>query len=112
MIPSAPGPAQASIPPNGGAVNPADSEDLDADYRSANARSLPAGHCRVTHSGLSSVGIGSEYAEVVNEFGCAGALSSREILGGITFHVFAWNAGQVLALFANRRLLVASRSDK
>ncbi|OAF04027.1 hypothetical protein AYJ54_24550 [Bradyrhizobium centrolobii] len=57
-----------------------------------------------------NVVLGSSYAGVVFMFGCAGTLVSSEIKEGIKFHVFAWNDGQVLALFANGMLLIVSQS--
>ncbi|MGY8663809.1 hypothetical protein Q3C01_15755 [Bradyrhizobium sp. UFLA05-109] len=111
QISSAPRPAQASAPSGGILADPAAPDDLDADYKSVDARSFPAGHCRVKASELSVVEFGSNYADVVHVFGYAGTLTSREIVEGIKFHLFAWNDGRVLALFANGRLLIASQSD-
>lgn len=102
--------AQAGAPPSGAPVNPAPPDDLDADYKSVNARSLPAGHCRVKDSELSTVKLGSNYADVVYVFGCAGTITSSKIVQGIKFHVLAWNDGQVLALFVNGKLSITSQS--
>lgn len=110
QISSAPRPARAGAPPSGAAANPATPDDLDTEYKSVNARSLPAGHCRVTDSELSNVRLGSNYADVVYLFGCAGTITSRETVQGITFHVLAWNDGQFLALFVNGKLSIASQS--
>lgn len=110
QISSGPPPAQAGVPPSGAPVNPATPGDLDADYKSVNARSLPAGHCRVKDSELSNVRLGSNYADVVYLFGCAGTITSRETVQGIQFHVLAWNDGQILALFVNGKLSITSPS--
>ncbi|KRR07909.1 hypothetical protein CQ12_25245 [Bradyrhizobium jicamae] len=107
---SGPRSAQAGAPPSGAPVNPAPPDDLDADYKSVNARSLPAGHCRVKDSELSNVQLGSNYADVVYLFGCAGTITSHETVDGFKFHVLAWNDGQVLALFVNGKLSITSQS--
>ncbi|KRR07913.1 hypothetical protein CQ12_25265 [Bradyrhizobium jicamae] len=110
QISSGPSTAQASAPPSGAFVNPVAPDDLDADYKSVDARSIPAGHCRVKDSELSSVPLGANYADVVYVFGCAGTITSSKIVDGIKFHVLAWNDGQVLALFVNGRLSITSQS--
>lgn len=84
---------------------------LDDEHKAVDARSLPAGHCRVTKSDFSNVQLGANYAEVVRAFGCAGTLRSSELVEGIKFHVFAWNDGKVLTLFIDGKLSIASRSD-
>ncbi len=110
QISSGPQPAQASASPSGALVNPVVRDDQDAVYKSVDARSLPAGHCRVKKSELSNVQLGSNYADVVYVFGCAGTITSREIIQGIKLHVVAWNDGQVLALFVNGKLSITSQS--
>ncbi|WP_063687527.1 hypothetical protein [Bradyrhizobium stylosanthis] len=111
QLSSWPRPAHASAPSTGILGDPPAPDDLDGNYRSIDARSFPAGHCRVTELELGAVQLGSHYADVVSVFGCAGTLTAREIADGIKIHLFAWNDGQVLALFANGRLLIASQSD-
>ncbi|UVO30210.1 hypothetical protein [Bradyrhizobium arachidis] len=111
QISMGPRPAHASAPSGGILADPAAPDDLDANYKSINARSFPAGHCRVTDIELDAVQLGSHYADVVSMFGCAGTLASREIAGDVKFHLFAWNDGHVLTLFAKGRLLIASQSD-
>lgn len=64
----------------------------------------------MTDLDFKSVELGSNYADVAYKFGCAGTLMSSEIQEGIKFHVFTWNDGQILVLFANGRLLIASQS--
>ncbi|WP_439373172.1 hypothetical protein [Bradyrhizobium sp. DASA03120] len=111
QLSSWPRPAHASAPSTGILADPPAPDDLDANYRSVDARSFPAGHCRVTALELRAVQLGSHYADVVSVFGCAGTLTAREIADDMKIHLFAWNDGQVLALFANGRLLIASQSD-
>ncbi|WP_439406893.1 hypothetical protein ACNJX9_36175 [Bradyrhizobium sp. DASA03076] len=106
-----PRPAHASAPSNGVLADPAAPDDLDRNYKSVNARSFPPGHCHVTDLELGAVQFGSRYADVVSIFGCAGTLASRKIAGDIKFHLFAWNDGHVLALFAQGRLLITTLSD-
>lgn len=105
-----PRPAEASAPSSGILPEPAAPDGLDADHKSVDARSLPSGHCRVTNSQLSAVKHGANYADVVHVFGCAGTLTSSEMIEGTKFQLFAWNDGQVLSLFANGKLLIALRS--
>ncbi|MGL3104844.1 hypothetical protein [Bradyrhizobium sp. BR 1432] len=108
LVSSWPRPAHASAPSTGILGDPVRADDLDANYRSVNARSFPAGHCHVTELELGAIQFGSHYADVVSVFGCAGTLTARENAGDIKLHLFAWNDGQVLAMFANGRLLIAS----